>query len=103
LLCADRLQFAIGPEKASRSCCHIVPLRRVIPVEIAAVEITAVFAFDRIIMIGIIILLTDFVTAVDDRNTRLGQEECMQHDVKLDSLIPLEFVVLVLCCLNTAE
>ena len=80
-----------------------MPESCLIPVEVAAMDVAAVLAFDRVIMICVVIQLTDLVTAVEDRHTCLSEQECMKHDIELDSFLLLELVLLILGSFDAAQ
>ena len=74
-----------------------------LPVEISSVKITGISSLFRIIFIGIIIYLTDFITTVDYRDTGLGEHECMQCDVITDGSVHSFLISFESKALNTTE
>ena len=74
-----------------------------VPVEVAAVQITAVIPLQRIFMVGIIVLLADLVTAVENRNTALGEEEGVKHDIQADRAVELVIIHLIFGSFDTAQ
>ena len=54
-------------------------------------------------MICVVIQLADFIAAVEDRHTCLSEQERVKHNVKLDSFLLLELVLLILSSLDAAQ
>ena len=100
---ADLLDPPECSEELALSRVRIISEGSLVPVEVSSVQITAVIALDRVIVIGIIIFLTDLVTAVEDRDAGLREQECVQHHVELDRFPELPLVLLILGRLDTAE
>ena len=100
---ADLLQLAQSLENAVLSGALDVAERRVVPVHVASVEVTAVLSLDRVVVIGVIVELADLVACVQDRDAALGQQECVQHDIETDAAIQLPAVLLIFCRLDTAQ
>ena len=103
VLCTDGLQNterAEDPAFAGREICSAFHL---IPVEITAVEIAAVVPFERVLMVGIIVLLADLVAAVQYRDSALGEKEGMEHDIQADGTVQFIVVKLILGGFNTAQ
>ena len=103
ILRADLLDLPKRVEQFSLPRIRICAERCLVPVEVSSVQVTAVLALDRVIVIGIIVLLADLIAAVENRDTGLREQECMQHHVKLDGFPELPLILLVLSRLNPAE
>ena len=103
VLGADLFQLAESLENAVLSGSLDVSERRVVPVHVASVEVTAVLSLDGILVIGVIVELADLVACVQDRNSALCQQECVQHDVETDAAIQLPAVLLIFRSFNAAE
>ena len=74
-----------------------------LPVHVAPVQVAAVVGLDRIIVIGVIVELTDLIARVQDRDSALGQQESVEHDVEADAAFDFPLVLLVFRRLDPAE
>ena len=103
VLGADGLERAEGLEDPALAGRRVVPLRGLVPVEVAAVQVAAVIPFEPVLMIGIVIFLADLIAAVEDRDAALGEEEGVEHDVQTDGPLQLPVILLVLGGLDAAQ
>ena len=103
VLGADDLEDAQGVKDSAFACGEVISESDFIPVEIAAVQITAVVPFQRIFVVGIVVFLADLITAVEHGNAALGEEEGVQHDIQADGAVKLVFVIFVLGSLDAAQ
>ena len=60
----NREEFVLDSSRTMTVFCEI-------PVEVSSVEVTGISCLVRIIFVGIVVELSDFITTVDDRNTGL--------------------------------
>ena len=103
VLAADLDQLLQAAEDPAFSGGRIISSGNFIPAQVAAVEVAAVFALDGIIVIVIVVLLADLVTAVEYRDTALYEHEGMQHQIQADGAVQLPVVLLIFRGLDTAE
>ena len=103
MLRAQTLHGAQGLEDPARTGRSIIPLCHFLPVEVSAVQVAAVVPLEGILMVGIIVFLPDLITAVQDRDAALGQQESVEHDIQPDRAVKLFFVQFILGGLNAAE
>ena len=66
-------------------------------------QIAAVIPLQRVLVVCIIILLADLIAAVEDRDSALGEEEGVEHDIHADGAVQLVVVHLVFCSFNAAQ
>ncbi len=82
---------------------RVLNMRCSIPVEFPPVDVAGIFCLQRVLVIGPVIDRCDFIAAVDHRNSRLEQQERVEHQVQLQASCNLLRIVLKAAALNAAH
>ncbi len=94
---ADRLKENSLPRRG------VVSKRRLIPVEISAMQISRIICLQGILVVAVIIELSDLITTVQHRNAALRKQKCVQHDIQTDCLRQFVFILLILSGFDPAQ